>query len=153
MEDQLLQTWAINGRINTYLLDSLDPDHLADTASGKGRSVGETFAHIHNARLLWLKSAEPALMEGLVKIEKESALDKLTIREELNASAGAIAALLKTSFNTGKIKGFKPNPVAFMGYLIAHEAHHRGQIALALKQSGHPIDKKIAYGMWEWGSR
>ncbi|PYP84539.1 MAG: hypothetical protein DMF61_19250 [Blastocatellia bacterium AA13] len=34
-----------------------------------------------------------------------------------------------------------------------HELYHRGQIALTLKQAGHPLDKKIAYGQWEWGVR
>jgi uncharacterized damage-inducible protein DinB len=53
----------------------------------------------------------------------------------------------------GKIKGFKPHAAAFLGYLISHESHHRGQIALSLKQAGKPLDKKIAYGLWEWGVR
>lgn len=26
-------------------------------------------------------------------------------------------------------------------------------IGIILAQSGHPLEKKIAYGMWEWGTR
>ena len=48
---------------------------------------------------------------------------------------------------------FKPHTAAFLGYLISHESHHRGQIALSLKQAGKPLDKKIGFGMWEWGVR
>ncbi len=53
----------------------------------------------------------------------------------------------------GKIKGFKPHAVAFQGYLIAHESHQRGQIGWTLKATGQPLDKKTAYGLWEWGVR
>ena len=55
--------------------------------------------------------------------------------------------------NGGKVKGFKPHVTAFLGYLLAHDAHHRSQIIIAFKQSGHKIDQKIGYGIWEWGSR
>ncbi|NQX60570.1 DinB family protein [Paenibacillus qinlingensis] len=48
---------------------------------------------------------------------------------------------------------FKPHPVAFLGYLISHESHHRGQIALLAKQLGFPLNKKTAFGVWEWGVR
>ena len=39
------------------------------------------------------------------------------------------------------------------GYLIAHESYHHGEIGVALAQLGHPLDKKAAFGMWEWGVR
>jgi uncharacterized damage-inducible protein DinB len=40
----------------------------------------------------------------------------------------------------GKIRGFKPHAAAFLGYLISHESHHRGEIGMVLAQSGHPLD-------------
>ncbi len=52
-----------------------------------------------------------------------------------------------------KVKGFNPHATAFLGYLISHESHHRGQIGWTLKQSGRPFDQKTAFGLWEWGVR
>src|SRR3569833_2802338 len=152
MIPQLIETWHIHNRINLYLLNAIDEAHLTDVSASKGRNTGEQFAHIHNVRLMWLKASAPELLEGLTKLEK-GAITKKLLADELTKSADAIATLLQKGFETGKIKGFKPHAAAFMGYLLSHESHHRGQVMLILKHSGHPVDQKTQYGLWEWGSR
>jgi uncharacterized damage-inducible protein DinB len=153
-ENQLVDTWNINNRINLYLLEAIPPAALNDVSSSKGRTVAQQIAHLHNVRLMWLKASAPELLEGLEKVEKETAADKKLLARSLKESGKALEALLRKSLeNDGRVKGFKPHITAFLGYVISHESHHRGQIALSLKQSGHPLDKKVSYGIWEWGVR
>lgn len=154
MEEQIVETWQIHNRINLYLLDAIADEALPAVLNPKSRSVWALFAHIHNVRLMWLKAAAADLLAGLDKLDTQSAGDKGQLRAALEASGKAIEELLRRSAASGgKIKGFKPHLPAFVGYLISHESHHRGQIGWTLKYSGHPLDKKTAFGLWEWGVR
>jgi uncharacterized damage-inducible protein DinB len=153
MDDPLIETWQIHDRINRFLLKAIPEDALAATIGPKFRTVFQLVAHIHNVRLMWLKPAAPELLVGLAKVEGTTG-DKATLAAALETSGEAIAALLRKSVEAGgKVKGFKPHAAAFVGYLISHESHHRGQIGWTLKHSGHALDQKTAYGLWEWGTK
>lgn len=153
MQDQLIETWQIHDRINRYLLKAVPIEALGSRLGPKHRTVYQLFAHMHNIRLMWLKSSTPESLEGLAKIEGETG-DKAALVEAMEDSGKAIANLLQKAISAGgKVKGFKPHAVAFLGYLISHESHHRGQIGWTLKYTGHPLDQKTSYGLWEWGVR
>ncbi len=149
----MLDTWAISNRVTLYLLDALSPEALAAVPASKGRGVGANLAHLHNVRLMWLKTAAPDLLTELEKVEGPAVQDQAALRAALEASGRAIGSLLERGLAAGRIKGFKPHPAAFLGYLISHDAHHRGEIQLTLTQAGHKLPDKIGYGLWEWGVR
>jgi uncharacterized damage-inducible protein DinB len=147
----LLRAFDINSRITIYLLENLDPQSWrAATPGGKGRDIAALTAHIHSVHSMWLKAAG-----GNVPLP----LDKstLTIEEAiagLKASDAALRELIASSLETGvRVKNFKPDTIAFVGYLIAHDSHHRGQIAMLARQTGFPLPKKANFGLWEWGVR
>ena len=153
LHEQNLDTWRIGSRLNLYLLHAIPEEGLDDQPPTKGRTVRKQLAHVHNVRLMWLQSAAPELLEGLRKFEPEEEPGREVLADALRASADAVEALLARGLQAGKIKGFKPHPVAFLGYLVAHEGHHRGQVLLALKANKHMVDRKVQYGLWEWGVR
>lgn len=149
---QLIETWEINNRVSLYLLDAIGEEGL-ETPLAKGKAVGDQFAHIHNVRLMWLKASAPDLLEGLEKVEKGSAT--LTgLKDALEGSGAAISKMIGDALvSGGRVKGFKPHVSAFVGYLISHEANHRGHAEIALRQAGRPLSDKASYGIWEWGVR
>jgi uncharacterized damage-inducible protein DinB len=105
---------------------------------------------MHAVRGMWLQVAAPKKFPSFIKLHKDESNPEV-IDGALDHSALMIEDLLKESVIAGgKIKGTKFEVFSFLGYLISHEAHHRGNILLTLKVSGCPIEKELSFGIWEW---
>jgi uncharacterized damage-inducible protein DinB len=145
----LTDTWHLNNRVNLRLLDALTDEQLAATILPRGKAVTSYFVHIHMARYYWLERRSRALAKTLKKIPAKSA-PRATLRQALIDSGNAMGELFAEAERTGNIKGTKIGPVAFLGYALAHEGHHRGQIILHLKIAKLPLDRATGYSLWYW---
>ena len=149
--EPLLDTWDINARLNMYLLDAIPDDQLSIRLE-KGKTVMGNFTHIHSVRMMWLKASAPELLEGLTKLDDKATREDVS--NELSLSAAAIRTLIERAGTPeGRVKNFKPHAAGFVGYMVSHETFHRTCIEISLRQSGHSLPDKVAYGIWEWGVR
>src|SRR5277367_3700596 len=156
LADALLSSFDTNDRINQYLLDNLPTEAWrADPPNKKGRDIDGVVAHMHNVRVMWLKATKGKIPEQLDR----STVTPAQAKKALDTSRAALREVLQASLNEnndarrGRIKGFRPDVAGFFGYLVAHDAHHRGQICMLARQVGHPLPQKAMFGMWEWGTR
>lgn len=150
----LIEMWHIAVRVTRFVLDGVPPEALADKLEPRGWSVGQHFAHLHNNRWDWL-SGYPDFQKRLDKVPKEQANDKAALQTALDQSAQVMADMLARAVEKGKVSGItrSPAPAVFVGYMIAHELYHHGEIGVILAQNGHRLPKEVAWGMWEWDKR
>jgi len=151
LSEALLSSFDINDRINRYLIENLsEAAWRAEPPDGKGRDVASIVAHMHNVRVMWLKATKGNVHQQLDRHKVTPPQAGKALEQSRAALKGVLQSSLKTD---GRIKGFRPDVAGFFGYLIAHDAHHRGQITMLARQVGHPIPQKATFGMWEWGVR
>jgi uncharacterized damage-inducible protein DinB len=154
----MVAAWDTNQQMNELLLESVAPGawravppQPAASKKVQGRTIAAIAAHMHNVRLMWLKVVKaPKLPE---KLEP----DKITVAEAIKghreSHAGLRIVLENALRSDGRIPHFPPDAARFQAYLVAHDAHHRGQISMLARFAGYPISKQAMFGLWEWNRK
>jgi len=154
----MLESWAVNERMNQLVLENLDPRAWRAKPSGKGaRTVAAIFTHMHNMRRKWLRLSAPHLKLP-AQLDRSRCTQKQA-RAALAESARLCSQMLADALRPGgRVKQFlrdgwarpwPPGPAMF-AYMITHDAHHRGQACMLAHQLGYPLPGKAGYSLWMW---
>ncbi len=153
-----VRIFAANERMNQMIIEHLDPAAWNAKPPGKARSIAAIFTHMHNVRTKWVRLSVPHL-----KVPRQLSRAHCTpkqARAGLAESAACCAEMLAEALGggRGRVEKFvsdgwaKPWPVGpeMVCYMVAHEAHHRGQVLMLAHQLGFPLPKGVMYGLWNW---
>ena len=153
----LLEAYAVSERMNQILLTYLDERAWrAEPAGGKVRNIAQVVAHIHNVRHMWLVTCGKA-MRGLKvpPLLNRAKCTKKQAAAALDRSAQSMNRLIAEALERpgGRVKNFPSGVAGFVGYHIAHEAHHRGQVMMLARQAGYPFAREVNFDLWAPGRR
>jgi uncharacterized damage-inducible protein DinB len=158
LAQELLESYAINERMNQIVLEHLDARAWRAKPPGGGRSIAAIFSHVHNIRRKWLRLSAPHIK--LPPQLDRSRLTQAQARSALAESSHRCSEMLTEALlhPNRRIKQFhrdgwaKPWPAgaAMAVYMIVHEAHHRGQVCMLAHQLGFPLPMKVISAMWSW---
>jgi uncharacterized damage-inducible protein DinB len=152
-----VRIFASNERMNQMIIEHLDPGAWNAKPPGKARSIAAIFTHMHNVRTKWVRLTAPHL-----KVPRQLHRAHCTPKEAragLAESAVRCNEMLGEALGgSGRVQKFvrdgwaRPWPAGpeMLCYMLAHEAHHRGQVLMIAHQLGYPLPNKVAYGLWNW---
>ena len=156
---ELLDAWRLNNQINLRLIDGISAAGMTSTMSTRGgRDVARQFVHLHNVRWAWLSMAGAGPGERHEEAGHQSRAEQgaAQSRAHVVVRGHRPVARFAPQIDDGKDYGriFAAGPYKALGYFLAHDAHHRGNILLTLKLAGHKVDTKTQYGIWMmWHSK
>jgi len=162
LADAVLAAWKTSNRVTTFLFENLPSDVWAMPVPGTSRRTVRMIAgHIHNARCMWIKMLGRQHGIRVPKSVKRFTVTRRELLPALQRSSHGVLELLELGIDHG---GRIPAPgvawvnlpvdvVHVLSYLVAHEGHHRGQIVMLARQTGHRLPIEITGGLWQWSKR
>jgi len=154
----VVDTWQTNNCVTEFFFQSLPDELWGMTVPGNPlKTIRMIAGHIHNARCMWIKMIGRQFAIKVPKSVDRRGVSKATLLRALKQSNRGIIKLLEIGLDHEGALPMKipwanipSDAVHFMAYMIAHEAHHRGQIVLAAKALGHRLPPHITNGIWQW---
>lgn len=152
LTNEVLRCWKINNEVDIILLKALPAAIWPMKIPGyQHKTVRMMGAHLHNARCGWINTLGrkwKILSPPMVGNKEVSVKGLIAV---LNASAETMIELFATGLdNNNKLPGFAPGAVQFVHYMVAHEAHHRGQLIMISRQLGYPFPAQVMGKLWQW---
>ncbi|HUI66151.1 MAG TPA: DinB family protein [Bacteroidota bacterium] len=160
LRTSLLSAWQTNNRVTTQLIQHL-PSALWElpVPGAPRRTIRAIAAHIHNARCMWIKTL--GREHGITspsRVDHHRVSPRQLVAAMKRSSAGIEALLRLGLASRGQVppsRGYVWRNLSLdvghvLTYFIAHEAHHRGQIVMVVRLSGHRLPKEIKGGLWQW---
>lgn len=157
----VLAAWNTNNRVTEYFFEHL-PKEVWDMKipGAPRRTIRMIAGHIHNSRCMWIKMIGREYNVRAPKSVDRRHVSRAELLRAFKRSSKGICELLSKGLKQGgelKIRvpwaNIPSDVTHFMVYLVAHEAHHRGQIVLLARESCHRLPPKITAGLWQWKQR
>lgn len=143
--EALLDSWDRNNRIMLNLLGALPEGGLAARATDSSPSVAQQFMHIHHERLVSVFEEAREFARGVPDDEWMDERDSDRIARLLTDSAAAVRDAVSGRVLAGRNLDLNyDHPILLLQLLLWHEGYHHGQIKLALKLAGYPIDDHVS---------
>ena len=142
--EELLDAWRVNNAVNLRLLE-LCPDETFDLKPGKGKTIRSNWVHLIGVRKSHVEAMLPAAAVPIAKLDWKAAS-----REEIASALATSDEAMAASLARLDVKTNRWTAAKFFGYAVAHEAHHRSQIEIALRLGGHEPPEMAMFGLWDW---
>ncbi|ADV68363.1 DinB family protein [Deinococcus maricopensis] len=136
---------------NDAVCAALTPAMMDAVTPGGGYTVAQHLAHMAASTKHWLAELDDAAgaplpdlydlaPDGTPVVHTDPVRAGVVLRETWQATLDAVTR--------APDRGALPHPSAtqFLMHMLVHDAHHRGQLLLALKAAGHPLPDDAA--MW-----
>jgi len=143
---QLEDAWRANCKVNYDLL-ALCSDEDLELKPGKGKTIRSNFVHIVGVRRSHLEERMKQEAERVPKLDWKTA-SRQEILSALSQSDELMLAAFQKQDETGKPGRW--TTLRFFAYCVAHEAHHRSQVELALRLNGREPADDVLYALWNW---
>lgn len=158
MQPELTEALRVAARSNAAVNDLLAvhlsaPGMLDARTPGDGYTVAQHLAHLVELRRYWLSELSAGAAEGLPGLHDPTSQEFVAERDPARVRAvlaQVSAAVLEVAI-AAPDRGQLPHVslAQFLIYLLVHDAHHRGQILLALKAGGLPLpDEAALWSPW-----
>ncbi|WP_114206533.1 DinB family protein [Acidisarcina polymorpha] len=152
-----VQTFSANERMNQRIIEHLDPAAWRARPPGNVRTIAAIFTHMHNVRCKWVRLTAPHLKVPL-QLNRAHCTPQRASEGLAEIAARCGEMLAEVLDGSGRVKQFhrdgwaQPWPVGpeMLGYMLSHEAHHRGQVCMLAHLLGFRLPEEVTSGIWNW---